>query len=312
VPQRFFAAALYLCAFCFASNRSSLAQALPAGASTANTTSTASTNGEGPAGIVPFTKGFNASLGVSGQHDSAAGWSSTLNPNVAWRFDKHLSVNISIPLFDYVVTSKTPKGAIVPVLRVQHHALGDMIAEGDFEAHSELFDYTLSLSASAPTGDSNDGLGAGKFTGGFNNHFEHPLTDWLTPDLELGLGDNPGLNNARVRRSYADVGLAAYFQFGFEISLPLNADFETDAYENLPLGSQTITSSTVHGKKGQQTTATSTPASAGEDNGFLNTLDVPLTPHFKLSGFYNRSLRERDDTVGFSITYLLRAPPRPK
>ena len=47
----------------------------------------AMTNDSGPAGIIPATKGFNASLGTSSQHDSSNGWSSLLTPNVAYRLE---------------------------------------------------------------------------------------------------------------------------------------------------------------------------------------------------------------------------------
>jgi len=38
----------------------------------------ATTNDSGPIGIIPVTRGFNASLGTSSQHDSSNGWSSLL------------------------------------------------------------------------------------------------------------------------------------------------------------------------------------------------------------------------------------------
>ncbi len=63
------------------------------------------------------------------------------------------------------------------------------------------------------------------------------------------------------------------------------------------------------GKKGKQVT-TSTQKSIGEDNGFNNTLNIPLNGHVMLSGFYNRSLRNKIDTAGLSLTFLLRAAPK--
>jgi hypothetical protein len=56
---------------------------------------------------------------------------------------------------------------------------------------------------------------------------------------------------------------------------------------------------------------TATNIDPGEDNGFITSLDIPLSPHLTLSGFYNRSLRDHDDVAGFSFTFILRAPPRP-
>jgi hypothetical protein len=279
-----------------------------------------STNDEGPAGIVPFTKGFNASLGTTNQHDSSNGWSSILTPNLAYRFDRHFSINGGLPVFAYinVVTTKETKNAqgvvtrTVSNLNTRKFLLGDTTLTGAFDAHPKLFDYTLSATLGMPTGDDANGLGAGQFTYEFNNHFEHPLGDYITPDLELGIGDSTSLTDTRIRKSYTDVGTNAHFQLGLGVSLPFNINFESDAYEDLPLGTQTVTSTTTNGKKGKQLKiiTTSKQEGIGEDNGFINTLDIPLNGHVTLSGFYNRSLRNKIDTAGFSITILLRAPPR--
>jgi hypothetical protein len=43
-----------------------------------------------------------------------------------------------------------------------------------------------------------------------------------------------------------------------------------------------------------------------EDNGFTNSLSVPLTSHLTLQGYYNRSLRLKTDTVGMGITFVAR------
>lgn len=279
-----------------------------------------STNDEGPAGIVPFTKGFNASLGTTNQHDSSDGWSSILTPNLAYRFNRHFSINGGLPVFGYidVVTTKNTKNAqgvitkTISSFETHKFLLGDTTVTGAFDSHSRLFDYTLSTTMGIPTGDDANGLGAGQFTYEFNNHFEHPLGDYFTPDLELGIGDSTSLTDTRILKSYTDVGTNAHFQLGLGVSLPFNINFESDAYEDLPLGTQTVTSTTTNGKKGKQLKiiTTSKQEGIGEDNGFINTLDIPLNGHITLSGFYNRSLRNRIDTAGFSLTFLLRAPPK--
>jgi hypothetical protein len=287
-----------------------------------STSAAASTNDEGVAGIVPITKGFNASLVTASQHDSSDGWSSILTPNIAYRFGRHFSANVEVPVFAYidVVTTKTTKNAqgvvtsTTSALATRDFLLGDTTLSGAFEAHPKLFDYNITATLGMPSGDNADGLGAGQFTYEFNNHFEHPLGDYVTPALELGIGDSTSLTDTLVRKSYIDVGTNAHFQFGFGFSLPREINFETDAYEDLPLASQTVTSTTTNGKKGKQLKiiTTSKQEGIGEDNGFLNTLDIPLNGHVTLSGFYNRSLRNKIDTAGFSLTFLLRAPPRAK
>lgn len=272
----------------------------------------------GPAGVVPATKGFNASLTTSSQHDSAGGWSNILSPNIAYRFSKHFSAVAEVSVFPYinVATTHTTKNAqgvvtkTTSALETRHLLLSDTSLSGGFDAHSKLLDYNLTGTLGIPTGDDNDGLGAGQLTYAFINHFEHPFGDYITPDIELGIDDSPSLLTPRVKKSYLVVGTSAHFQAGVDVSLPWwKMEFETDAYEELPIGANTVNSITTKGKKGKEVTTT-TAESAGEDNGFTNTLDVPLGRHVTMSGFYNRSLRNHDDTAGFSLTFLLRAPKR--
>jgi len=280
----------------------------------------ATTNDSGPAGIIPATRGFNASLETQGQHDSAGGWSSELSPDVAYRFDRHFSFNVSVPFYTYinVVTTNTQKNAqgvvteTTSALSTKHNLLGDVAMAVGFDAHSRWLDYNLTVTGGAPTGSYGDGLGAGQYTYAFNNHFEKPLGDIITPDIELGIGNSSNLTDSLVHRSYIVVGTNAHFQAGLAVSLPFEIAFESDAFEDLPLSTQTITSTTTNGKKGKQlkTITTSRQQSIGEDNGFLNTLDIPLGGHVTLSGFYNRSLRNKIDTAGFSLTFLLRGRPR--
>ena len=280
-----------------------------------STTAAATTNDSGPAGIVPMRRGFNMSLGTTSQHDSAGGWASLLTPNVAYRFGTHFSVNAGVPVYTYIniysllVTSKDPLTTPNTYgFRTRNFLLGDTTIAGSFEAHPFFFDYNVTATLGTPTGDDDNGLGAGQPTFNINNHFEKPL-GIFTPDLELGVGDSPNLVDSRVRKTYVDVGQNAHFQIGTSVQLPWSMTFSSDAYEELPLSTQTVTTTTTNGKKGKQlkVITTSSTKSVGEDNGFLNSLDIPLNGHITLSGFYNRSLRNKIDTAGFSFTFILRS-----
>jgi hypothetical protein len=99
----------------------------------------------------------------------------------------------------------------------------------------------------------------------------------------------------------------AHFQAGVTVDLLRNMSFEAEAFEQLPLDKTLIYSTTGKGKK-KVTTATNVDPS--EDNGFITSLDIPLSRHVTMSGFYNRSLRDHEDVGGFSFTFLLKAPPR--
>jgi hypothetical protein len=284
------------------------AQAAAAGSSVAGLadgTASATTNGEGPAGIIPYSRGFNLSLGTSSQHDSSSGWSSVLTPGVAYRFSRVLSADVSVPIYAYinVYVNTGTKAKPVYTYATQHGVLGDTSLAAHLGFHS-LLDYTASVSLGLPSGNSNYGLGAGQPTFDLNHHFERNF-GFLTPDIEAGFGDSTSLVNRRVRKSYTAVGYNSHFQAGLSLDLPHNLSFSTDAYEQLPLSTATIYSTTGRGKK---KVTTATPQPSGEDNGFLTSLDVPFNGHVTLSGFYNRSLRAHDDVAGFSFTFLLKAP----
>ena len=272
------------------------------------TSAEATTNDEGPAGIVPYTKGYNLSLGTTSQHDSSNGWSSLLTPNAAYRFNGHFSADFTFPVYTYINVLVTGGTTARPTSTyvTKHHAVGDAALNGHFENSFSFFDYNVTATLGFPTGSPAYGLGAGKYTYGINNHFEKNLGHF-SPDIELGIGDSSSLEDTRIRRSFTTVGELAHFQAGTSVSLPRNINFSADAYEDLPLAAQTVFSTTGKGRK-KKTTATN--EGAAEDNGFTNSLDIPLNGHVTLSGIYNRSLRNHIDTAGFSLTFLLKAPPK--
>jgi hypothetical protein len=283
------------------------AQATPLQAAASTSGATAASDA-GPAGIIPAKIGPNFSLGTTSQHDSSDGWSSLLTPDFAWRFNKHFSADSSVPIYDYInvlVTGGTKaKPTYTPTTR--RFVVGDAALNGHYEVNPAFLSYTGTATVGLPSGNKADGLGAGQVTYNITNHFEKDF-DIFSPDIEIGIGDSSSLSNARIRKSYTSVGTLAFFQAGVSIDMPYHVSFDAAAYEDLPIGSQTLYSTTGKGKK-KVTTASST--GIAEDNGFTNSLDIPVASHLTLSGFYNRSLRSHIDTVGFSLTFLLRPPPR--
>ena len=269
----------------------------------------AMTNDSGPAGIIPVAKGFNVSMGTTSQHDSSSGWSSLLTPNVAYRLNQYISVDAGVPMYMYInidanVGTKTKP---VYVYSPKKGAFGDTSLSFHGDASALTVDYNGTVSLGLPSGNTDYGLGAGQVTYNINNHFERNF-DLFTPNIEFGFGDTSALVNQRVLKSYVAVGPMAHFQAGTAVNLPLRMSFEADAYEELPLDKNLVYSTTGSGKK-QVTTATN--KDPAEDNGFITSLDVPLSRHVTMSWFYSRSLRDHDDVGGFSFTFLLKAPPQP-
>jgi len=281
-------------------------------------------------GANPFQRGFNLSLNTTSQFDSAGGWQSILAPTFAFRFNRHFSLFAGVPVYSYINTfeliSAAPTAPVKPSAvptpptaptsavdmygyRKHNFVLGDADIAGQYAALFRPFGYALTATIGLPTGDETRGLGAGQVTYSFNNHFERPISRRLTPEVEVGIGNSPNLVDPRIRMSYIDVGTNAHFQAGMSLFLRRGISFTSNAFEELPLSTQTFTSTTTNGKKGKElrTITTTTSKSVGEDNGFLNTLDIPLNQRLTLSAFYNRSLRNRIDTTGFSFTFLLKS-----
>ena len=272
-------------------------------------TPSAANNNIGPVGLIPLQRGFNASLISSSQHDSGAGWSSTLSPSVAYRLNPHVSFDTSVPVVLYALSTVLGGSAARPTStqKISRLTFGDVALAGHLDLPvGETFFYTLTPTVTFPSGNSSLGLGAGQVTYDFNNHFEAELP--LNPFVEIGIGDNSALVNRRVRRGQNSVGLVSHFEAGGALDLPRDIAFAVSAYEILPIGSQTVYSTRTVRKR-TVTRATGVTGLA-EDNGFNTSLDIPLQRHVVLSGFYNRSLRQHNDTVGFSFTLLARGRPK--
>jgi len=261
-------------------------------------------NDSGPAGIVPLTRGFNASLGTTSQHDSINGWSSLLTPNVAYRLNRHFSFSAGTPIYIYLDDYENTGTTAKPFYRYvpRNGVFGDTALSFEGDARMRSIGYMGTLFLGFPTGDTAYGLGAGQTTFSFNNHFEKSFFRF-TPNIELGAGDTSGLVDRRILKNYIAVGPMAHFQAGMCVDLPWTMSFEADMYEELPMAKNLVYSTTGKGKKKVTTVTNYDP---GEDNGFLSSLDIPLSPHVTLSGFYNRSLRDHEDVGGFSLTFLLK------
>ncbi len=275
-------------------------------------------NSLGPAGIVPSYRGYNASLISSSQHDSISGWSNLLTPSVAYRFNRAFSADISTPIFLYIHTQSTvatiPTQGEIPngfttVAQSQHGILGDTVLAVHAHlppftaAHDALFN-TLTGLLIAPTGSVSDGVGAGKTTFNVTDHME-AAGRW-SPYVDLGLGTSSRVQNRRLQRDQTSRGVLANFALGVRTVLPRHAVFALEAYEQLPLGTQHVSSTEVRQGGPPQTNQVTTTSGVAEDNGFNTALDVPMTPNLTLSGYYSRSLRQHEDIAGFSLTFLLK------
>jgi hypothetical protein len=257
---------------------------------------------------LPSLHGFNAGLSIVGIHDSVVGYSTLATPTVGYSFNDIFSIDATIPIYMYrLAESLSARPKPTQLLVNQRGELGDVVLGFHAQFVPSLFLYQVSLAVTAPTGDEAYGLTTGRCTFDLNNHFERSFGR-LTPNLELGVGDSTYLVNRIVNKNYTSLGPMSHYQIGLGLELFRGISFETDAYENLPIGDQKIYGPSRNGKA-----TIVTGHSLTEDNGFTNSLEIPIDRHTSLSTYYSRSLRLRIDSVAFGITYVLRVPhPSPE
>jgi hypothetical protein len=270
---------------------------------------------------------LNAGASLTSVHDSAAGWYTLVAPVFATNFSRHYSMDLTMPIYlyrlaesDSSTTSSQPSGPpgspppppVTTTSQLIPHRFdpGDIFLAAHAFFTSRRITETLSPSITLPSGDTSDGLSTGRVTFDLDSHSTFRIRRFALL-LDLGGGDSTSLFNRLVTRNYTSLGYLAHFQLGGMVALPGRSTFQSVAYEQLPLGDSKIYTTLPRpgfpgsaGGSGQMTVVSG--RSVSEDNGFTNSLSVPLTSHWTLQGYYNRSLRLKTDTVGMGITFIAR------
>jgi hypothetical protein len=255
-------------------------------------------------GLTPALHGWNAGATISGIHESTTGWETIFTPAIGYSFNDVFSIDATIPIYmfrlaDSRSTHPRPDARLV----ARRGEPGDLIFGLHAQFIPRLFQYQLTGLVTAPTGDEAYGLSTGRVTFDISNRFERTYRR-ITPNVELGGGDSTYLVNRILNKNYTSLGPLAHFQIGLGVELIRGISFETDAYEQLPIGDQKIYGPSRNGKA-----TVVTGHNVIEDNGFINSLDIPVHGHITFSGYYSRSLRLRSDTAAIGVTYVLRSTP---
>jgi hypothetical protein len=255
-------------------------------------------------GISDSLHGWNAGATFSGVHDSVTGWATLFTPAIGYSFNDTFSIDATIPIYMYRLaesrsTHPKPNAQLVN----QRGEPGDIVLGLHAQFVPRQYQYQLTGLVTAPTGDEAYGLTTGRVTFDISNYFQRTFGR-ITPNLEIGGGDSSTLVNRIVTKNYTSLGPLAHFQLGLGFDLFRGMSFETEAYEQLPIGDQKIYGPSRNGKA-----TVVTGHNVTEDNGFTNSLDVPLTSQFTLSGYYSHSLRLHTDTTAIGLSYVLRSAP---
>jgi hypothetical protein len=272
-------------------------------------------------GVSTLLDGFNAGVTYSGVHSSSVGWYSMVTPAISYTFSERFSADASTSIYINRLIENTD-----PATKTTQPLVTDGADPGDtlIGFHATFYPGSLTdivtASLTAPTGDRSEGMGTGQVTYDFNNHTERYYNK-LGFLVDLGIGNSSGLFNDLVVKDYTSVGTLAHFQAGAVLWLPRRTYIEAAAYEQLPLGSQTVYRAVQRGDDERANDddgggnppapppVAVTVSTASEDNGFTTFVGIPLVDHITLSGYYNRSLRQRLDTVSVGLTFVLRSKP---
>lgn len=261
-------------------------------------------------GVSALFRGFNVGVTFSQVHDSASGWYDVLTPAVSYAISTHYSVDASASIFPYRHI-QNPN----PATQSQHPLVTDLGEAGDtfVGLHAYFrpgaFRNIATGSFSIPTGDREDGLGTGRVTFDFSDRLERYIKQTGLM-VDVGGGDSSGLFNRLISREESSLGPLAHFQAGVVFYLPWSIRAQSIAYEQLPLGHQTVYATVSPPGAPNATVISGTGVS--EDNGFTTSLAIPVTDNLTLSSYYNRSLRQHLDTVSMGVTYVLHGTPRRK
>lgn len=264
-------------------------------------------------------RGFSSYTTLSQSYDSSANWTSIVDSTVSYNFNRVFAVSVGAPFYlaynqPLFTSTTTPTGGtgtqFTPISGFK--AMGDTRIGLRFATPTPIIKYVVTVTGTAPTGDTSIGLSTGRVTADFNNHVEFDLGHF-SPLLDLGIANTSALINA-VKRPYTTLGMLSHYKAGLGLPLGKRLSLEFAGYENLPLGLQKLYSqefnrgpgSVSSSGKGKSAPIYEQVAAAfgkgfTEDNGFTTGLNAEMGRYMDMGFTYDRSARQQLDSFSFSI-----------
>lgn len=266
-------------------------------------------------------RGFTSYTLLSQSYDSSANWTSIVDSTVGFQFNRMIGISLGAPfylaynqpLFNSTITTNNQTfGSTAQFTPISgFNAMGDLRFGVRLATPTPIIKYVVTLTGTAPTGNTSIGLSTGRFTGDFNNHLEVSL--WhISPLVELGLANSNTLVNM-VKRPYTTLGALSHYKAGLGLPLGKALRFEMAGYEDLPLGLQKLYSQEFNRVTGTGFSGVSTSAPIyeqfaeafgkgfTEDNGFTAALNAGMGRYMDMGFTYDRSGRQKLDSFAFSI-----------
>lgn len=250
-------------------------------------------------------KGFTSSASFEGSADSQ-GQVMKFEPSLGYNFNHHFGLNAGVPFY-FVHSSQTS-------------STGGSASNGVGNAYMNLkltwlnsaVNFASTLTAFAPTGDTNKGFSTGRATFDWNNRFERAFGR-LTPFGEIGVG-NTIPDSRFFTRPFTTLGFDTHFSAGASLSVWSFVSIGASGYEILPSGQQKVFSKLVrrggttragsgrHGRVFEINHETTGSSDIARDNGFSTWVDASPSQYMDLELGYNRSVQYDLNTVSFGIS----------
>ncbi len=243
--------------------------------------------------FVDWAESFEGSTGSSGQD-------MVLNTSVTYHISRY-SIGLGLPL--YLDRSVGTDAAAFSVGR------GDAYLKLGSSWNSPLFDYDMTLTGGAPTGDPSKGFGTGHITFDWNNHLDHEFAD-MTVFVNAGVA-NTLSDTLFFHRPFTSYGDLAHLEAGADVGLPHKLTLVVSGYEIAPWGTQTIISRDVvagatgtggqDGRVFEVNHLTIGPAFMNHDDGATLGFTYNPKPYLNLAVGYTRSISFAFNSISWGI-----------
>jgi len=237
-----------------------------------------------------------------------------LEASVGYNFSRKFGIDVGLPF--YFVNSNVSAD---PNLNGFRSGLGNAFITLRATPTLTDWNYVSSLTATAPTGDPDQGFSTGRVTVDWNNFISRPLSRF-TPFANLGVANTVSDTNF-FYRPFTSLGLVGHFEAGTSYRLHPSVSVGASAYSIVPSGDQKIysrvtkrqnavpsqpsnsTSMTGQGKaRAFETNAVIVDdASLARDHGFATWLTVYPSATVYLQSGYHRSVAYSLNTFFFGV-----------
>ena len=231
-----------------------------------------------------------------------------LTSSGGYNFSSHVGLVAGLPVYFVHNSSSTT----TPATSV--NGIGDIFAGLRLSFPNPVVNYHMSLTGTAPSGDSSKGLSTGRATYDWINHFDRRFGHW-TPFADLGLANS--VPNTVFFQQFTSLGHLVHFEVGASLALPGPLSASASVYDFAPWGSQQVFSRLVakggppagpggHGRVYELNQQTTGGAGLTRDNGFNFGLDARISMFDVWAGF-THSVHFDLNVVSFGIGVNMRS-----